>query len=164
MQKNRFQAVLARFEAPREAATRGELDATLMELAALAARLRADHRSRDLAMLASALSATLTKAATSLAQAERVVLRASEMSRVGGAAWTEMLEDVAAGAPARAERLERCEASYAEARALEEHAQARLHESRRAAIVTHASAVLWMESLRAKLAYRLETRWSEAAA
>lgn len=164
MQQNRFRAVLGKVNAPREATIRGELDATLMELASLAVTLRGDDRLRDLALLAGALSSTLTKAATSLTQAERLMHRAAEMSSFGAEAWSEMLEGVACGSPPRAERLERCETSYAEARTLEQHAESRLAESRRAAVLTHASAVLWMESLRAKVAYRAEMLWAGAAA
>lgn len=147
-------SALARAAAPPPRDTQSEIDRTLTELAALARDSAGDVRLADLASLARALLTSLERAASALALAELVHARAHEMSRIGGVALDALLEDIARGTPPRVERFERCEASFEEARALEQHAAARLTACRRDATLTHASAVLWVEGLRSKLQRR----------
>ncbi len=77
----------------------------------------------------SELEKPLLAARSSLVRAVSLWRQASEMARIAEAELSHLLEGVAHGRPVRGERFERCENSYAEARALEACAQDWLDEA-----------------------------------
>jgi hypothetical protein len=126
----------------------------------------ADPEARDLAELMRGWTESLDEVRREVEAAERAEARAAAMLVAAEQDLGQMLESFAAGNAHRAERLMRCEASFQEARVLEEMARARADAARRRAITVRAGLELRKEALRAALEARAarldrDSSWAE---
>lgn len=144
----------ARAKANDRACEASSMRASEEEISRVRDAVAADPEARDLVELMRGWTESLDEVRREVEAAERAEARAAAMLEAAERDLGQMLESYASGNAHRAERLLRCEASFQEARQLDEMARARADGARRRAIGVRAGLELRKEALRAALEAR----------